>query len=74
MPKATQHLSYSLRSSLPHCNTIVRNGVAITLPDTRIEYNWKLDKQGSLKDLDTMATIKGVEKYTFNYKKSTNTT
>ena len=55
-------------------NSIIRNGIAITTPNTRIEYDWKLDNQGNLKDLDTKVIIKRVEKNIFNYKKQTNQT
>ena len=55
-------------------NTITRNGVSTTFPNTHVTYNWKLDKEDNLKDLDTRVIIKGVEKYTFNYRKSNNTT
>lgn len=52
-------------------NSITRNGVSTTTPNTRIEYDWKLDNQNNLKDLDTKVIIKGVEKTVFNYKKDT---
>lgn len=44
------------------------------LPNTYIQYNWDLDKKNNLKDLDTKITIKGEERYTFNYKKEKNMT
>ena len=55
-------------------NSITRNGITTTTPNTRIEYDWKLDNQGNLKDLDTRIVIKGVEKNIFNYKKQINQT
>jgi len=54
-------------------DTIVRNAVLTTFPNTSVEYNWG-EKDGVLTDLDTKVIIKGVEKYKFEYKKSTNTT
>ncbi|MBP7007047.1 MAG: hypothetical protein KBB16_03235, partial [Candidatus Pacebacteria bacterium] len=55
-------------------NKIVRNGVNTTLPNTFIEYSWKVNKKGTLTDLDTKVIIKGEEVYFFNYRKSINTT
>ena len=55
-------------------NTISRNGVSTTTPNTHITYDWKLDNQNKLKDLDTIITIKGLEKYVFSYNRLNNTT
>lgn len=52
---------------------IIRNGVTTTVPSTNIVYEWKEPKR-VLTDLDTRVTIKGLEKYFFNYKKSCDTT
>ena len=52
---------------------IIRNGVVVAVPNTNIVYNWQ-DKKGVLTDLDTRITVKGVEKYVFNYKKVKNAT
>ncbi len=54
-------------------NKITRNGVTIIVPNTNIIYDWQ-EKKGILTDLDTKITIKGMEKYTFNYKKANNAT
>ena len=54
-------------------NQISRNGIATTTPTTSITYDWKLDPQNQLKDLDTTVKIKGVDKYIFNYKKNNQT-
>ena len=54
-------------------NKIIRNGVVTTTPNINIEYEWK-EKKGVLIDLDTKIKIKGVEKYTFEYKKEKNVT
>lgn len=54
-------------------NKIIRNGVTIAVPNTNILYDWQ-EKKGVLTDLDTKVTIKGVEKYVFNYKKANNAT
>ena len=54
-------------------NKIIRNGITTIIPNTNIIYDWQ-EKKGILTDLDTKITIKGVEKYVFNYKKSNNTT
>ena len=54
-------------------NKIIRNGIITTVPNTNIVYDWQ-DKKGVLTDLDTKITIKGVEKYIFNYKKANNVT
>ncbi len=54
-------------------NTMVRNGATTTFPNTHVQYEWN-EKNGALAGLDTKVTIKGLEKYTFNYNKSTNTT
>ena len=51
----------------------MRNGVATTVPNTHILYDWQ-EKKGVLTDLDTKVTVKGVEKYIFNYKKANNVT
>ena len=48
-------------------NQIVRNGIATSTPNTRIEYDWRLDPNNNLKDLDTRVFIKGIEKNIFNY-------
>lgn len=37
--------------------------------NTRVKYDWKLDNQGNIKDLDTKIIIEGIERNTFNYKK-----
>lgn len=55
-------------------NQITRNGIATTTPNTRIEYDWALKNDGTIKDLDTKAIIKGIEKTIFNYKKQNNQT
>jgi hypothetical protein len=55
-------------------NSISRNGVSTTTPSTHIIYDWKLDNQQNLKDLDTKVFIKGIERNTFSYKKQTNQT
>lgn len=52
---------------------INRNGIITNIPNTNIVYDWK-EKNDKLTDLDTRVTIKGVEKYVFSYKKTTNTT
>ncbi len=49
-------------------NRIIRNGVVTNLPNTNIVYDWQ-EKNGVLSDLDTRVSVKGVEKYTFNYRK-----
>lgn len=54
-------------------NKIIRNGVTTIVPNTNIVYDWQ-EKKGVLTDLDTKVTIKGVEKYVFNYKKANNAT
>ncbi len=54
-------------------NTIIRNELSTTFPNTNVQYNWA-EKNGVLTDLDTNVTIKGVEMFVFNYKKVTNTT
>jgi pimeloyl-ACP methyl ester carboxylesterase len=54
-------------------NKITRNGVMTTIPNTNIVYDWK-EKNGVLKDLDTKVTVKGIERYVFNYKKANNVT
>lgn len=54
-------------------NKIIRNGVVATVPDTNIVYDWK-EKKGTLTDLDTKITVKGIEKYVFNYNKANNIT
>ena len=54
-------------------NEIIRNGITTTVPNTNIVYDWQ-EKKGVLTDLDTKITIKGVEKYIFNYKKAKNVT
>jgi len=43
------------------------------VPNTNILYDWQ-EKKGILTDLDTKVTIKGEEKYVFNYKKAINST
>jgi pimeloyl-ACP methyl ester carboxylesterase len=52
---------------------IIRNGITTIVPNTNITYDWQENK-GVLTDLDTKVTIKGVEKYVFNYKKGNNAT
>ncbi len=54
-------------------NKVIRNDIITILPDTNIVYDWQ-EKKGFLTDLDTKVTIKGIEKYIFSYKKSTNMT
>ena len=54
-------------------NQIIRNGVTTVLPNTSIVYDWQ-EKKGILTDLDTKVTVKGVEKYIFNYKKANDVT
>lgn len=53
-------------------NKIIRNGITTIVPNTNIVYDWK-EKKGVLADLDTKVTVKGVEKYTFNYKANVTT-
>ncbi len=55
-------------------NTIKRNEVNTAFPNTNVLYDWQLDKNNNLTDLDTKVMIKGVEKYIFNYKKKENIT
>jgi pimeloyl-ACP methyl ester carboxylesterase len=54
-------------------NKIIRNGIIYNVQSTNILYDWQ-EKKGSLTDLDTKITVKGVERYVFNYRKSSNTT
>lgn len=54
-------------------NKIIRNGVITNVPNTNVVYDWQ-EKKGVLTDLDTKITVKGVEKYTFNYKRKNNAT
>ncbi len=54
-------------------NTITRNGAQSIFPDTNIIYDWQ-EKNDELTDLDTIVTIKGEERYRFNYKKKANET
>ncbi len=50
-------------------NSITRNGVTVTVPQTTIMYDWALSFSGALKDIDSKVTVAGVEKYVFNYNK-----
>jgi len=52
---------------------ITRNGITTKVPNNSVFYDWQ-EKKGKLTDLETKITIKGVDKYVFNYKKATNTT
>lgn len=52
---------------------IIRNGVTTKVPNNSVSYDWK-EKKGSITDLNTRITIKGMEKYLFNYKKATDIT
>ena len=54
-------------------NKISRNNAITVFPSTSLEYEWS-EKNGVLTDLDTSVIIKGVKQYSFEYKKSTNTT
>jgi pimeloyl-ACP methyl ester carboxylesterase len=54
-------------------NSITRNGVVTQLPNISVEYDWSV-KNDMLTDLDTKVIIKGIERYKFEYKKTTNTT
>ncbi len=50
-------------------NSITRNGVTTSVPNTTIMYDWSLSANNQLKDLDSRVTIHGVERYIFNYKR-----
>ena len=55
-------------------NTITRNGIPTVFANTHVKYDWKLDKNNNLKDLDTKVTIKGEVRYIFNYRRVNNAT
>jgi M6 family metalloprotease-like protein len=51
-------------------NSITRNGVTVTVPQTTIMYDWSLSSSGALKGIDSKVTVAGVEKYMFTYSKN----
>jgi hypothetical protein len=54
-------------------NKIIRNGVATSTPTVKIKFEWEL-KRGKIDEFKQTINTKGVDRYTFDYKREKNVT